>query len=198
MRHVLCASLAVTFLATGCGSAVKMSRVRDDYAAVDQQRTKRLVVVTSPSPNRDPLLGELWAVLARRYVNQNRDFIAKESRVEEGRFEPRSACTDGIEGVLHLEPREATLKEKGAEVGVFAQLVRCPEGEEIWAAESGGSWGSDSDLFASQRAQYESELGQEIGPWVVPSFQLLKATLETLPNPVLDDEDVIEKIELGE
>ena len=42
------------------------------------------------------------------------------------------------------------------------------------------------------------ELGPEVEPYVAPSWRLLQATLDTLPRPVLTDEDVIEKIELGE
>jgi len=189
--------LALLVAASGC-SAVKMSRVRDDYATVDRNQTKRLVVVTSPLPADDARVGELWSLIARRYVNQNRDFIAKESRVAESLASPTDACGEGLEGVLHLKPEVAKLEAKGAQVGVFAQLVRCTDGAEVWAASGGASWDSQNALYDAQRAQYVSELGEEVGPWVAPSFQLLKSVLETLPNPELNDDDVVEKIELGE
>lgn len=189
--------LAALVALSGC-SATKMSRVRDDYATVDRNQTKRLVVVTSPLPADDAKVAELWSVIARRFVNQNRDFIAKESRVEPALANAKDACGEGLEGVLHLKPEVAQLEAKGAKVGVFAQLIRCTDGAEVWAASGGASWDSQNALYDAQRAQYVSELGEEIGPWVAPSFQLLKSILETLPNPELNDDDVVEKIELGE
>ncbi|MFY0581518.1 MXAN_6521/LA_1396 family lipoprotein [Cystobacter fuscus] len=69
---------------------------------------------------------------------------------------------------------------------------------EIWAAEAAGSWNSEDKRYAALTEQYAGELGAEAGPYVAPSFRLLSATLDTLPNPLLNDEDTNEKIELGE
>jgi probable lipoprotein (TIGR04455 family) len=183
---------------TGC-SAVRMKRVRPDYEQVDQKATKRLVVVTSPAPAGSQELAQLWSTLARRYVNQKRDFIAKESRVElASDFVAGNACGEGLEGVLLLRPQEVKQEGKGVSAGVFAQLVRCTDKEEVWAAEAGGSWDSEDAQLQSQRAQYVEELGPPVSPYVAPSFRLLSAVLDTLPNPLLDEEDVTEKIELGE
>ncbi|MCI0572074.1 MAG: MXAN_6521/LA_1396 family lipoprotein [Myxococcaceae bacterium] len=188
----------VVVLASGC-TAVKMSRVRPDYEQVDRQTTKRLVVVTAPLPAGNERLGQLWSLIARRYVNQNRDFIAKENRVDASAdFQPTSACSEGLEGVLVLKPQNVELRGNGVEAGVTAQLFRCKDGAEVWAAEAGGSWDAADPLYEEQRALYVSEMGEEVSPYVAPSFQLLKAALDTLPNPVLSDEDVTEKIELGE
>jgi probable lipoprotein (TIGR04455 family) len=184
-------------LAAGC-SAVRMSRVRPDYAQVDRTATKRLVVVTAPAPEGKESLGQLWSVMARRYVNQNRDFIAKESRVAAEGFVPTEACAEGVEGVMVLAPRGVQQRGQGVEAQVLAQLFRCSDGQEVWAAEAGGSWESDNALFAAQRTQYVTELGEEVAPYVAPSFQLLKAVLDTLPQPLLSEDDVVEKIELGE
>jgi probable lipoprotein (TIGR04455 family) len=37
-----------------------------------------------------------------------------------------------------------------------------------------------------------------VEPYVVPTYKLLQATLDTLPKPQLNDQDIDEKIELGE
>ena len=55
---------------------------RPDYTQVDQQRVKRLVVVTQPLPDGKQSLGELWSLIARQYVNQNRDFLVKQNVVQ--------------------------------------------------------------------------------------------------------------------
>src|SRR4051794_29997591 len=97
-------------LSTGC-SVVKRSTIRSDWASVDANKVKRLVVVTSPLPDNNEHVGQLWSKIARRYTNQKREFIAKEevavANLEGG---PKSLCKEGIEGVLHLVP---TVTRKG-------------------------------------------------------------------------------------
>ncbi|MFP2911064.1 MXAN_6521/LA_1396 family lipoprotein [Pyxidicoccus sp. 3LFB2] len=183
-------------------STVKSHRLRDDYAQVDKQQVKRLVVVTQPLPGGKPKVGELWSLLARQWVNQNRDFIVKANLAladRPGDVSFKGLCVEGIEGVLWLDP-SITLKNKegGAEASVKARLTRCRDGEEVWAAEAGGSWDSKDEDYAQRVAQYVQELGEEVAPYVVPSAKLLAATLDTLPTPELNDADKDEKIELGE
>ncbi|QSQ22857.1 MXAN_6521/LA_1396 family lipoprotein [Pyxidicoccus parkwayensis] len=183
-------------------STVKSQRLRPDYAQVDKQQVKRLVVVTQPLPDNKPQVGELWSLLARQWVNQNRDFIVKSNVARPDKPEDTSfkgLCEEGMEGVLWLEP-SITLKARGegAEAAVKARLTRCRDGEEVWAAEAAGSWGSKDEDYAQRIEQYVQELGEEVRPYVVPSAKLLSATLDTLPNPQLNDADKDEKIELGE
>src|SRR4051812_9931501 len=93
-------------LASGCAT-VKMSRVRPDYDSVDGSRVKRLVVVTSPAPAVNPKLATLWSLMARRYVNQKRNFLVKQNLPQPGQPVPPSTleavlgmCGQGLEGVL--------------------------------------------------------------------------------------------------
>ncbi|ATB43627.1 lipoprotein [Cystobacter fuscus] len=196
-RLVLVLGLA---LLAGCAT-VKSSRVRPDYETTDKTRVKRLAVVVQPLPDDRQQLGDLWSLIARRHVNQNRLFLVKANFARSGAPEDTSfkeLCVEGIEGVLWLAPESVKLVGKGVEAGVKAQLVRCSDGGETWAAEAAGSWNSEDKRYAALTEQYAGELGPEAGPYVAPSFRLLSATLDTLPNPLLNDEDTNEKIELGE
>ncbi len=186
-------------LLAGCAT-VKSSRVRPDYETVDKTQVKRLAVVTQPLPEGKQEIGELWSLIARRYVNQNRDFIAKANLAIDGNPEDTShkgLCVEGIEGILWLSP-DVKRSGKGVEAAVKAQLLRCRDGQEVWAAEAAGSWPSEDERYKELTVQYTRELGDGVAPYVGPTFRLLSATLDTLPRPQLNDADVEEKIELGE
>ena len=186
-------------LLAGCAT-VRSSRVRPDYETVDKTQVKRLAVVTQPLPDGKQEVGELWSLIARRYVNQNRDFIAKANLALPGNPEDTShkgLCVEGIEGILWLSP-DVKRAGNGVEAAVKAQLLRCRDGQEVWAAEAAGSWPSEDERYTALTAQYTSELGPDVAPYVGPTFRLLSATLDTLPRPQLNDADVEEKIELGE
>jgi probable lipoprotein (TIGR04455 family) len=195
-RLVLVLGLA---LLSGCAT-VKSSHIRPDYETVDKTQVKRLVVVTQPLPDGKPKVGELWSLVARRYVNQNRDFIARSNIAVDGNPEDTSfkgLCVENLEGILWLTP-DVKRTGKGLETSVKARLIRCRDGQEVWGAEAAGSWPSEDERYKELIAQYTSELGDEVSPYVAPTFRLLSATLDTLPRPQLTDADVEEKIELGE
>jgi probable lipoprotein (TIGR04455 family) len=195
-RLALMLGLAVL---TACAT-VKNSFTRPDYEQVDKERVKRLVVVTQPLPDGKQALGELWSLIARQYVNQNRDFLVKQNLSHAEPATPdslKALCTEGIEGVLLLDP-QMKLNKDDVDVAVRARLMRCADSEDIWSAEAAGSWGSRDEKFRERAAQYVQQFGPEVEPYVVPTYKLLQATLDTLPNPKLNDQDIDEKIELGE
>ncbi|MGQ0508001.1 MAG: MXAN_6521/LA_1396 family lipoprotein [Myxococcaceae bacterium] len=190
---VLCAVVALT----GC-SVVKEVRIRDDYATVDQTRTKRLVVVTAPLPDGNAKVGELWSLLSQRYINLHRDFLVKKrTSSADAVVDPKSQCGEGLEGVLWLKP---DVKRDGDSVdaAVDAKLLRCADGEEVWGSKAKGSFASRDPHLAETTTQYVGTLGEEVRPYVAPSFLLLRSTFNTLPQPILNDEDTSEKIELEE
>jgi probable lipoprotein (TIGR04455 family) len=204
----------VLALSAGCAT-VKMHHLEPDYDAVDKARIKRIAVVTSVAsrvpnlPRQEPAeaVRRLWSLMARRYVNQKRDtFIAKKDVAGEPNepgegvdfFQPRSACEDTIDGVLWLDPKLAR-KGTGVEAQVRAQLLRCGDNAVIWEAQGAGSWPSEDEHLKETTAQYVSTFGPEVEPYVAPTFQLLKAVLDTLPVPAdLTDEEKDEKISLDD
>ena len=184
-------------MATGCAT-VKMQRLRPDYATVDRQATRRLVVVTQPLPDGVAAVGDLFSKVARRYVNQKREyFIVKQERSMAEGFAPQSVCGEGLEGVLWLKPTVKKVGE-GVEGTVDAQLVRCSDGQEVWAAQSAGSFPSDDKHLVEVAKQYVSDLGPTVAPYVAPAFNLLRPMLDTLPEPAPNEDIANEKIELGE
>lgn len=189
--------LVVVALSVSC-SVVKHTRTREDWPTVDANRVKRLLVVTSPFPDAKQSVAQLWSRIARRYTNQKRDFLAKEEAVMETLANgAKGYCQEGIEGVIHLAPNVAR-KGNGVEASVKAQLIRCVDAEVVWETDAAGSWDSVDPVMQSITQQYASELGAEVEPYVAPTFHLLKATLDTLPNPILTEADKDERIELME
>lgn len=184
---------ALLFLAA-CGPSVH-SQLRADYDDIDRQHVARVAVVATPLPNDDALQGKLWSLLARRYINQHRDFIVKNHSAAPT-LQRDAACT-GQDGVLVLQ---VSARPKGGDVAIElrAQLLRCRDGEEVWSGSVRGSWPSAEPNVGELRAHYAAEVGEAIEPFVAPAFYALRALLETLPQPVLDDAAQMEKIELGE
>ena len=106
-------------------------------------------------------------------------------------------CGEGLEGVLWLKPSVKKVGV-GVEGSVDAQLLRCSDGQEVWAAQSAGSFPSTDSHLVEVGKQYIADLGPTVAPYVAPAFNLLRPMLDTLPEPAPSEEIANEKIELGE
>ena len=190
------AALPLTVLVAGAAcSPVTQVHVRPDYEQVDQRRTHRIKVVTAPLPTPQAEVGQLWSLQAARYMNHHRDFIAW--KAEAHASVPADACSDDSEAVLHLESARAEVAGASVELQVRGLLSRCSDGAAIWSANIEGAWPSDDDQLQGLTASYIRELGDVVAPWAAPSFRMVRLLLDTLPKPVLEDDDKVrEKIEL--
>jgi probable lipoprotein (TIGR04455 family) len=102
---------------------------------------------------------------------------------------------DAIEGVLRLSP--VMVKQgSGFEVQLKAALLRCGDGREAWTAEAAGSFPSKDERLVEVTKSYVSELGAEVEPYVAPAMNVLRPVLDTLPQPLLSEQDQDEKIGL--
>jgi probable lipoprotein (TIGR04455 family) len=186
----------IAALLAGCGP-VGRRWVRPDYAELDRTRTVRLALVVSPLPAGDAAVGDLWAGIARAYVNLHRDFIVNLDAA--GSTRPDEACGDGRHGVLLLSPLAVAVDGGEVEASFVAQLVRCDDGAVVWLAEGAGRFESEDDALVGQREHWVAELGPAVAPHVAPAYRLLTETLAALPEPAFPDDDLArEKIELGE
>ena len=102
---------------------------------------------------------------------------------------------DAIEGVLLLKPRLEAVGS-GFEAEVTAALARCGDGREAWTARAAGSFRSTDPGLTSVTEVYVQELGPDAARYVPPALNLLRPLLDTLPQPVLTEADVDEKLTL--
>ena len=196
-----CAAMKRLFLlalaAFSACSIVKSATVRDDWAAADQKSVKRLAIVVQPLPDQSQKAGVAFARIARRYVNQKRDFLVKKEVVqaEAPRLEEVCGGDDAIEGVLFLKP---VLKPAGDgfEAELSGALARCGDGREAWSARAAGSFPSKDQNLVEVTQVYVKELGAEVERYVPPALNLLRPLLDTLPQPILTEVDLDEKLTL--
>ncbi|MFO0594831.1 MAG: MXAN_6521/LA_1396 family lipoprotein [Myxococcaceae bacterium] len=189
-------AVVLAVFVSGC-SIVKASFIRDDWAQADQKAVKRLAVVVSPLPAGDQQSGEAWARIARRYVNQKRDFLVKKEVAAPVAPAPSELCggDDAIEGVLFLKPT-TTLKGDGWEIDLSGSLVRCPDAREAWHAQAAGSFPSKDPGLVEVTNVYVQEFGPGVANAIPPALNVLRPLLDTLPQPVLSEADVDEKLTL--
>jgi probable lipoprotein (TIGR04455 family) len=182
--RALGAFAALSLLASGC--VIREARLRPDYEQV-----------TQPLPEGVQALGDMWSVMARRQVNLKRQFIAKDTAALVEPFEPKSRCKQGIEGVLWLQPN---VKRDGKYMftQVNARLFRCTDGAEVWEAEGAGRWPQHDEGVQQITATYVKEFGPDVETYAGPTFHLIKALVDQMPDPVLNEQDKDEKIELGD
>ncbi len=203
-------ALLVTLAAlSACGGTVQQAWTVDNYAASPLAGAKRLVVAVDVAHDGAALpadataaVAHLWANVARRYANQHRDFIVRATLLRGGDEALAAACAMGaadkpIQGVLVVRGRQLADGD-GARVGVHAELLRCTDKAAVWRANGQDRFASVDETVAELTAFYTRELGPAVQPYVAPVFHLLRAVLATLPTPALNDDETMEKIELGE
>ena len=188
--------LCVMVVLPAC-SVVKASTLRPDWAQEDQRLVKRLAVVVEPLPDGNPKAAELVARIARRYVNLKRDFLVKREVFADKAIALAEVCggDDAIEGMLVLHVT-LTKRGEGYESELTGALQRCSDGREAWSVNAAGSFASKDERLTEVTQVYVREVGVEVEPYVAPVMNLLRPALDTLPQPVLTEDDVNEKLSL--
>lgn len=196
MNRLLISVLALGLLGASACSAVTQQYVHPDFDEVDKNRVWRVHVVTAGMSSEQSSISQLWALIAQRWVNQHRDYIAKQRSTVTTVAPP--ACQDGINGLLVLKPHVERLGDE-VRARAAAALIHCEGARTVWSAKAAGTWDVEDDVLKATTAQYASELGPQVRPWVPATFRLLRELLDTMPRPKLKDDDAImEKIDLEE
>lgn len=100
-----------------------------------------------------------------------------------------------LEGVLSVRAYDVTL---GTEIKLHlvAELHSCQTGALLWRTDgSEGNPTADEDLVELTKS-YVANLGEEVNSYAAPAFLVLRDMLDALPDVVLTDDEVMEKIEL--
>jgi len=173
-----------------------MARVTSDWDTNGKDNVKRMGVLVQPLPGGSEKVGAMLARVTRRYVHMKRNFLVK-SDVARAAEPDRAAECEGLDALLWLRPTAKAVGD-GIELDVKASLVRCSDGFDIWMAEAGGSFKAYDEGLKEVAATYGREYGGEVERFVPAAMNVLRPMLDTLPDPVLTEADVEEKMTLDE
>ena len=101
-----------------------------------------------------------------------------------------------LDGVLILRLRVVSRDDEEVDLGLTARLVRARDGVEVWRADASDDFESADEDLEKLTATYRGRYGDTADAFVAPLFLLFRDAFESLPSPMLDEEDVLEKIEL--
>ena len=186
-------------LAVGACSAVRSTYLRPGYDGRDPAAIKRIAVLGWGGAGA-PAVGDVLARVTADQVKLSRNYMVH-------RVGSASQWTAGcevaqgspvIDGVLLLRALEHGVRDAEASLNVAVELYRCSDGALVWRAEGSRRSASQDDSLTDLVATYGRELGTQARLYAAPAFLLLMQLLDSLPNPSLNDAEILEKIELGD
>ncbi len=180
--------------ASGC--AVRSVYVKPDFQAKERHDLKRLVVSATPIPGQPARAAELLASMSRSHVNQHKDYLAVDYKVLKQSSAWKALCEEEVHGVVRV--MVAKLKSAGGDltVDMTADLQRCDSGVLVWKVEIDDTNEQKNEDLKELASVYRREFGKVADALAAPFFVLIKAAFESLPSPVLTDEETMEKIEM--
>jgi probable lipoprotein (TIGR04455 family) len=177
-------------------SAVDSSYLLRGYPGHDAAAVKRIAVAAwAPADHHE--IGALAADIATDFVKLRKNYLVHEPIVVQRDF--GEACSPGLEGVLAIRVLEVALADADRVVTtrIEASLYRCADGALLWRTTGALTAASNDQSLQSLAAAYGERAGAAAARFAAPLFALLQQLLVPLPDPVLTDEEIAEKIELG-
>jgi probable lipoprotein (TIGR04455 family) len=185
--------LVLAVLASACGGAIDSQYVLRGYDAHASMAVKR-IAVAGWAPSELPQLGALAARIATDRVKLRKNYLVHDTVVLARDWS--EACGER-QGVLAVRTLELSVDGSDITVLMDAELFRCADGRLLWRTEGELTADADDEDLANLAASYMSQVGPAARRYAAPVFALLQQLLESLPDPMLNDDEVMEKIELG-
>jgi probable lipoprotein (TIGR04455 family) len=184
-------ALVIALLAAGC-SSVNDQWVRAGYGA-GPDLLKRIAIVAW-APAEHARLAETLAMVATDRVKLKLNYLVYASGPMQRGWS--DACADKVEGVLAIQTLAAGTNGKETGLALATELYSCKTGALLWRAEAADTADVDDADLVELTKSYVEKLGQEAAGYAAASFLVLRDMLDTLPNPTLTDDELMEKIEL--
>jgi len=196
MIRIACAASLITASLFASGCAVRSVYVKPDFERTDKLEVKRLAVGATPIPGQPEKAAELLARMALRHINMHKDYLATEEAVLASPALWRKLCSGEIHGVVRVMVAKLLSEDGDLTVDMTADLQRCDSSALVWKVEIDKTSEQKDEDLKELASVYRREFGEVADALAAPFFILLKLAFESLPSPVLTDEETMEKIEL--
>jgi probable lipoprotein (TIGR04455 family) len=187
-------ALLVALLATAsCASAIDSRFALRGYDARGSGAVKR-IAVGAWAPHELTGVREVAVQVATDLVKLRKNYLVKRPAVLERDF--AEAC-EGVEGVLAIRVLDLQVAGDAVTTRAETSLFRCADGALLWRTGGALEASSKDANLQNLAAAYVERAGEGARVYAAPLFALLQQLLAPLPDPVLTDAEIDEKIELG-
>jgi len=194
--------LLVPLLASACGSPLKLAYGLRGYGPSGPDTIKH-VALLAWAPTDTPKLAELLARETADVLRLRRNYLVhavapmRQSWAEACRIEATaSGPALELQGVIAVRLLDAVMSEGKVAMTLSMELYRCADGALVSrseAKEASDPAEADLQLLVSG---YVAEFGALAEQHAAAAFILIKTLVDALPNPVLTDDEIEQKIEL--
>ena len=187
MRYAL-----LLLLTTGC-STLGHTYVAPGYSSTSADAVKR-ITVAAWAPESQAGAASVIARIAADFVKLRKNYIVPESAALKGWEE---GCKENRDGVLSVRVLKSEVEKEDVALTVAVELFRCRDGALLWRAEGKGDGKSNDENLKEMVASYARDVDPAATQFAAPAFVVLQDVLNAMPDVVLNDAEVEEKIELG-
>lgn len=180
----------------GCSSS--QTFLDPGFANSGGQHYKRIVLVLEPG-ELDRAAHALLLGTSLEYIGHHKEYILYGAGVERAERRGAGFCAGGdyeADAYLLLKVERATLEGARFLFSVKAGLHDCADDSKLWAAEYGSAYPRyDQDLAATIRG-FQNRYGVQTGPFIPGVYLITRELFESLPDPELSGDDILEKIDI--
>jgi len=193
MRKALiaCSVVSTILLSFACTSVHRRFMV-EGYQKNPGRMIKRIVIISrTPPPHQD--LASLISAITRDLIRTNRNYLVYGTVSTER--EVAEACKTR-DGVLRMALERADAKGEHIDLQITGELRRCSDKSVVWSATARASGKSRNRSLKNLVQNYVEEHGNLAELYAAPAFNIIEDIVETMPNPELTEDELMEKIDL--
>ncbi len=188
---IACTVISVTLASFACTS-VHRRFIVEGYKKNPGQMVKRIVIISEPSRQNQDLTG-LISAMTCDLIKTNRNYLVY--GIVSTEQEVAEACKTR-DGVLKMRVDRAEAVGEHIDLEITGELRRCSDDSVVWSATASASGKSQNRSLKNLVQNYVQEHGHQAEVYAAPAFKIIIDIIETMPNPELTEDELMEKIDL--
>lgn len=190
-KYLILFILLIFSITTGC-SSVKSGFLKKGYMKNRVKMIKNVVIVTK-SVSKNPGIAELVSNIASDIIKSQKNYIVHGFRKMDSKW--LDECKN-IEGVIVFSIKDIKTFEKSVFLDITGKLFGCKSGELFWSSNGADEHPYKNSKLKHLTESYRDKYKETADKFAAPLFSILQDMIDTMPNPELTDDEIMEKIEM--
>ncbi len=176
---------------------VSHTYVKDTYETEEKKTVKRIGLAVTPNEH-ETSVNRLYNEIRFDHLSSKKEYIIPKFLYNVNLNDLADACKKNpdLNGIIFTEFRELQPNEKKTRVRInsVSSLWSCDKKDKVWEAAGSGTWSSRDSGYTQVISSYTNRIGESAVIYAVPFFKYIKKMYKSLPDPLLTDDDIMEKV----